>query len=103
MLSQVKYEDMNSIVDYVNNNQFTWKAEVNPRFEGLTLAEINGRGNSKLKLLSKVEIMMQKTNTLAQTEVEAAIEAFTDNEKLLNDQDFIEAHKEASKYWDTPI
>lgn len=78
LLSQVKYEDMDSIVSYVNDNSFTWKAEVNPRFAGLTLAEINGRGGSQVKLLTPMERMVQKTNHLSQSESDMS--SFSNNE-----------------------
>lgn len=38
ILATVKYEDLNNVVDYVNKNDFTWKAGINSRFSGLTLA-----------------------------------------------------------------
>jgi hypothetical protein len=40
-LSQVKYEEMEGLVNYINNNKdFTWKAQMNDKFKGLSLAEL---------------------------------------------------------------
>jgi hypothetical protein len=36
----VKYDDLNILVDYINDNNFTWNAEMNDRFKGLTLSEL---------------------------------------------------------------
>lgn len=36
----LSYEDMGSFVDYVNNGNFSWKAQLNSRFMGLKLSEM---------------------------------------------------------------
>ena len=41
-LDQVRYEDMQDYVDYVNTNKnkFTWNAEIHERYQGLNLAQV---------------------------------------------------------------
>lgn len=36
---------MSDLVNYVNNNNFTWKADLNKRFEGLTLSQLRTQSN----------------------------------------------------------
>ena len=39
-LDDISYEDFDTFVDYVNNGNFSWKAQVNSRFIGLKLSEM---------------------------------------------------------------
>lgn len=41
LLYKVKYEELGTMVDEINNANLTWKAEVNPEFKGLSLNEVN--------------------------------------------------------------
>ena len=41
LMYQVKYEDLNSMVDEINEAGLTWKAEVNPKFRGKSLIELS--------------------------------------------------------------
>jgi len=34
------YEDMKPLVDYVNSNEFSWKAQLHERYQGLSLAQV---------------------------------------------------------------
>ena len=39
-LTEIRYEDLKSYVDFVNANNLSWQAQLNPRFSGMTLAEM---------------------------------------------------------------
>ena len=41
LMYQVKYEDLNSMVEEINEAGLTWKAEVNPQFKGKSLIELS--------------------------------------------------------------
>jgi hypothetical protein len=38
---------MGDFVEYVNSNNFTWKANFHPRFEGIAFDDISSRGKIK--------------------------------------------------------
>lgn len=39
-MSQVQYDDMEPLVEFVNNNKFTWDAKMNERYQGLSLSQV---------------------------------------------------------------
>lgn len=39
-LKLVMYEDMQPLVDHVNNNGYSWKAQLHDRYQGLSLAQV---------------------------------------------------------------
>ena len=82
---------MKNLVEYVNTNKFTWKAQINPRFSGLSLAE--------LKQDASVGPTHQRI--LAQTNAHS-VES-VDEEKLLRNVDFLKVWTEAKQYWNTSI
>jgi hypothetical protein len=54
---------MNDLVDYVNNHNYTWKAQMNNRFTGLSLSELK----DPEKIVSPTKNIVTKTNNLAST------------------------------------
>jgi hypothetical protein len=68
---------MAPLVNYVNSHPFTWKAQMNPRFEGKTLAELKDKalsvdkpkGLAQSSSIEEVSSQLASTNTrsLAQT------------------------------------
>ena len=85
---------MNGFVDYINNNKFSWKAEVNPRFKGLTLSQLK---EEKYHSHHATHVM----RTLSQTNTKAIDKS--DNEKLLKNEDFIKVWNDVKKHWNTSI
>jgi hypothetical protein len=57
---------MGDLVNFVNSNEFTWKAQIDPRFEGMTLAEL--KDSTKLPQKSNlVQSSSRATRQLSQT------------------------------------
>ena len=91
ILAQVKYEDMQDIVDYVNNNKFTWKAQISERFSGLTLEQLKDkRINPNFAQVSSLNKILAQTNSISDEQIEDA--------RLLQDSDFLETLDEARSF-----
>ena len=47
-MAEIRYEELSPLIDYINQNNYTWKAKLNSRFSGLTLSQIRNKevGNS---------------------------------------------------------
>ena len=56
----LKYDDQKELVDEINSNDLTWKADFNPYFKGMSFAEINKKIGSKSKFASKKSMHKEK-------------------------------------------
>lgn len=113
-LKNVKYEDLTDLVDYVNSHEFTWKAQMNPRFEGKTLAELKDKALSvegpknlaQSSSVEKVQSQLSSTNTrsLAQTKSSVMTDSSSAlrNRAELESSAFQSAQVIANQYWDLP-
>jgi hypothetical protein len=54
---------MGNFVNFVNTGSFTWKADIHPRFRGLSLADVGIRSNAEE---SSTRRLLGKTNNLAE-------------------------------------
>lgn len=66
LLYEVKYEDLDEMVDEINQSDLTWKASVNPKYKGLNFIELRkklglNKGLSKI-VLDKYEKSIKKGN-----------------------------------------
>lgn len=84
---------MEELVDYVNNHNYTWKAQVNKRFTGLNLAELK----DPEKIVSPTKNILTKTNSIASTDSTITTSDSDD------DEEFVEAWDFAKQYWDISI
>lgn len=72
---------MNDLVDYVNSNDFSWKAGLHHRFEGMTLAEMrSGTRSSSHSLAQKNlgQLQSDAENLSEAEELEQADQILTD-------------------------
>eukprot|EP00347_Sterkiella_histriomuscorum_P015978 403354969 len=91
-MSQIRYEET-SIVNFINNNNFTWKASLHNRFHGLTLGQIklkNYNPNSASKILT-------------QTNSYSSDESQDQDDKILENKDFLKALNKSRQYFDLKL
>ncbi len=81
---------MHQLVEYVNKGKFTWNAQLNERFLGLTLSQLKSHEGGKA-------VHNKRFNQLSQTN------SFSRQKHLYDDPEFQEAWKYAKKYWDVPL
>lgn len=48
-LAETKYESMVNLVEQINKGPYSWKATIDKRFVGLTLAEIKAKAANSVK------------------------------------------------------
>ncbi|CDW78518.1 cathepsin c [Stylonychia lemnae] len=97
ILAQTKYEDLDNMVQFVNENDFTWQAGINNRLKGQTLSQLKmHHDGNQMKFAQKTLV---QTNSISNT----ITDSDSDAERLIEDEDFKAIQKEAIKFIDSSL